>query len=97
MRTNLMNRLGRVSAAVALGALAVVAASASAQADPWHRHHWKYSYNPYWNGPFAALRWGPPAYYAPPAYTYYPQPYRYYPPPAYGYYGPEPSYGLVIR
>lgn len=112
MRNIFASRWAKASAAATVAALGLVATTTGAEAAycaAWRHGHcvdWRnnaYTYNP---GPAAALNaFGsivgaavaasqPRYYYPPPAY-YYPQPY--YGPPAYGYYGPEPSYGLVIR
>jgi hypothetical protein len=105
MRSILKSRLGRVSAAVAIAAVGVLATTA-ADARPWHYYNHGY----YGGGPAFALgafagavtgaavasSYYHPYYYAPPPPAYY------YPPPAYRYgynpyYGPEPTYGLVVR
>lgn len=90
MRTNWTSRLGRASAALAIGALAVFAAT-GAEAGPWH--HWDRGWHHGWYAPAPAY-WGPrywaPRYYAPPAYAYAPPAYGYYPEPV------APSLNLTI-
>jgi len=83
MRTNLMSRLGRASAVVAIAGLAIVAAGASAEAREWnHGGHngWNHGWNHAWHGPYYhhwyGNYWGPRYYgaapvYAPPAYYGY--------------------------
>jgi hypothetical protein len=109
MRSIFTSRWAKASAVAIFAALGFAVTTSSAEAAwcaAWRHGYcvdWRYNsyyYNP---GPAAALNAfagavaaaTAPQYYPPPAY-YYP-PYRYYPAPAYGYYGPEPTYGLVIR
>jgi len=112
MRSIFKSRLAMGTAAAAIATLGLVATATSAEAAwcaHWRFGHcvdWRYSgyyYNP---GPAAALNAfaGAIAGATAPSYYYPPPPAYYYPPPAYRYgygyspyYGPEPSYGLVIR
>jgi hypothetical protein len=105
MRSILKSRLTRASAVVALAAAGVLAATA-ADARPWHYWHGGYGAGPAFAlGAVAGAVTGAAvanSYYYHPYGYYYPPPRAYYPPPAYGYgynpyYGPEPTYGLVVR
>jgi len=104
MRSIFKSRLGQASAALAIATIGVLAAT-TAEARPWHYYNHGYYGNPAWalNAWAGAVTGAAIAstYYNPYRY-YYPPPAYYYPPPAYGYYynpyyGPEPTYGLVIR
>jgi hypothetical protein len=107
MRSIFTSRWGRATAAVAIAAAGLLATTA-AEARPWHYYHgYYYSGNPAWAlNAFAGAVAGAAVastYYRPYPYYYAPPPAYYYPPPAYRYgyynpyYGPEPTYGLVIR
>jgi hypothetical protein len=84
MRTDLKSRLGRASAAIAVGLVALVGVASAANAQscntPWSNCGWT---------------WGE-RYGAPPSNTYYYSapgyPYYYGPQPSYGYYAPRNSY-----
>jgi len=97
MRNIFASRWAKASAAAAVAALGLVATTAGAEAAycaNWRHGYcvdWRNSYDP---GPAAALNAFGNIMGAAIAAQ---QPRYYYPPPAYGYYGPEPSYGLVIR
>jgi hypothetical protein len=107
MSSILKSRLGRMSTAVALAAVGGVLVTSTADAQPWrYRHYGYYNNNPAWAlNTFAGALAGAAVastYYNPYPYRYYyPAPAYYPPPPAYGYYnpyyGPEPTYGLVVR
>jgi len=97
MRNILTSRFGRASAAVALGALALFATGATAEARPWHYWHNGYYYGYGWSPPAYRTTWYNP-YWGPRYYSYAPPAYVYAP-PAYSYYGPEPvgpSFNLTI-
>ncbi|HTR83498.1 MAG TPA: hypothetical protein VMI56_03395 [Reyranella sp.] len=92
MRTNLMSRLGRASAVIAIAGLAVAAVGTSAEAREWnhgwHGEGWNHGWHrPYYNH-WAGSYWGP-RYWAPP-------PVVYAPPVYYGYGYGAPGINLNI-
>jgi hypothetical protein len=103
MRTHLRSRLGRASAAIAVGIVTLVGIASTADAHDWRYHHGRYHH---WNrGNGWALNNG---YYTG-YYPYYhrswdrgwtwgerygaPPPYAYYQAPAYY----PPTFGLMVR
>jgi hypothetical protein len=89
MRTNLKSRLGRASAAVAVGVMALVGVASTADARDWRYQSWHRHHHHHWNG------WAVSNGYHHRYYHRHWRPYAYYPAPRY-YYAP-PAYGLVVR
>ena len=73
MRTNLMSRLGRASAVVAIAGLAIAAVGTSAEAREWNHgwhgggwnHAWHGAYYNHWRGNYWGPRYAAPVYAAP--------------------------------
>jgi|SRR5690349_11248314 hypothetical protein len=89
MRTNLKSRLGRASAAVAVGVMALVGVASTADARDWRYNNW-HRHHHHWNG------WAVSNGYHPYYHRHWNRgwrPYAYYPAPRYY----APSYGLVVR
>jgi hypothetical protein len=98
MRTDLKSRLGRASAAIAVGIVALTGAAATADAHDWRYSQWRHHHH--WNNGWA-VRDGYYPYYNRPYYRswdrgwtwrerYRPAPYGYYAAPSYGYYYAPP-------
>jgi hypothetical protein len=113
MRTDLKSRLGRASAAIAVGLVALAGVASTANAQNWNGWIPNNGYNnsqyPYYNRSWdRGWTWGerygapPNAYYSAPGYYapqgYYPPPASY--PPAYGA-NPQAAlsqmFGLFVR
>src|SRR5579871_3747482 len=70
MRTNLMSRLGRASAVVAIAGLAIAAVGTSAEAREWNHgwhgggwnHAWHGAYYNHWRGNYWGPRYAAPVY-----------------------------------
>ena len=90
MRTDLKSRLGRVSAAIAVGIVALTGAAATADAHDWRYDQWRHRHwnNGYYNNGYYNRSWDN-------GWTWRER-YRAAP---YGYYYAPPvrSYGLVVR
>lgn len=100
MRTDLKSRLGRASAAIAVGIVALTGAAATADAHDWqydnwrHHHRWNYGwavnngYYPYYQRPYYYRSWDR-------GWTWRERdravPYGYY------YAPPVQTYGLMVR
>jgi hypothetical protein len=77
MRTNLMSRLVRASAVIAIAGLAIAAVGTNAEAREWNHgwngggyHAWHGTYYHPWYGHYYGPRYVAPVYAPPPYYGY---------------------------
>jgi hypothetical protein len=90
MRSNSMSRLGRASAAIAVGVVAVAGVASTANAQNWNGYNGGYYTNAPYNSPSSNRGWTWGERYGAPPNTYYQAPGYYA--PQQGYYSQQNSY-----
>jgi hypothetical protein len=102
MGIDIKNRLGRISAAIAVGLVAVMGVASTADAQTWNSYNGGYYYPPLtnapYNGPYSNRGWTWGERYGAPPTGYYANRGYYAAPPSYSYgSNPQAAFGQVMR